>query len=50
MEITFDHETHTLRKGDCLAMQLDGPVTFHNPKQTSARYAVVIVSEKPARR
>ena len=50
MEITVGKERHVLREGDCLAMQLDLPVVFHNPTRKSARYAVVIASETPSRR
>jgi transcriptional regulator with XRE-family HTH domain len=34
--------THLLGKGDCLAMQVQGPVTFHNPGRRPARYVVVV--------
>ena len=50
IDITLGDECHRLRKGDCLAMQLDGPTMFHNPTRELARYAVVIASETPARR
>ena len=50
MEITLGREQHRLAEGDCLAMQLDRPVIFHNPTKKPARYAVVIASEIPSRR
>jgi transcriptional regulator with XRE-family HTH domain len=50
MEITLGRERHRLKKGDCLAMQLDRLTTFHNPTRKRARYAVVIASETPLRR
>ena len=50
MEITLGKERHRLREGDCLAMQLDQPILFHNPAQKPARYAVVIASEASSRR
>jgi len=50
MEITVGQERHRLRKGDCLAMQLDRPTLFHNSTRKAARYAVVIAAEKPSRR
>jgi len=50
IDITLGQERHRLRKGDCLAMQLDGSTMFHNPTREPARYAVVIVSEPPARK
>lgn len=50
IEITLGVEQHRLREGDCLAMQLDRPIAFHNPTRKPARYAVVIASEIPSRR
>lgn len=47
--VTLGDESHRLQTGDCLAMQLDRPTTFHNESREDARYAVVLVSE-PARR
>lgn len=50
MDITIGRERYRLRKGDCLAMQLNGPTMFHNPTRKTARYAVVIASEAKSRR
>ncbi len=51
LDITLgEEERYELRKGDCLAMVLDRPIMFHNPMQKPTRYAVVIVSQYPARR
>jgi transcriptional regulator with XRE-family HTH domain len=50
IDVTVGEERHSLREGDCLAMQLDRPTMFHNPKKTPARYAVVIACESPLRR
>jgi transcriptional regulator with XRE-family HTH domain len=50
MDITLGLECHRLHKGDCLAMQLDGPTMFHNPTRKPARYAVVLASETRLRR
>ena len=50
IDVTLGTERHRLRKGDCLAMQLDRPTMFHNPTRKSTRYAVVILSETPWRR
>jgi transcriptional regulator with XRE-family HTH domain len=44
MEITVREECYRLREGDCLAMQLNGPIMFHNRTRKPARYAVVIIS------
>ncbi|WP_244491364.1 helix-turn-helix domain-containing protein [Bosea sp. Root381] len=35
---------HQLTAGDCLAMLLDGPISFHNPGVLPARYAVVLTA------
>lgn len=50
IQITVGETTYRLRKGDCLAMQLDGPTIFSNSTRKPARYAVVIASEPPPRR
>jgi transcriptional regulator with XRE-family HTH domain len=50
MDITVGTECHQLREGDCLAMQLDRPTMFHNSTRRSARYAVVLATETPAKR
>jgi transcriptional regulator with XRE-family HTH domain len=50
IDVTVGAERHRLRKGDCLAMQLDRPTIFHNPTRKAARYAVVIAAEPGARR
>ncbi len=50
IDVTLGTERHRLRKGDCLAMQLDRPTMFHNPTRKPTRYAVVIAAETPWRR
>jgi len=50
IEVALGEDRHHLRKGDCLAMQLDGPTMFHNPTQKPARYAVVVACENHARK
>jgi len=50
INITLGAEHHRLEQGDCLAMQLDQPIVFHNPARKAARYAVVIVSEPRLKR
>ena len=50
MQITQGNELHRLTEGDCLAVQLDRPMMFHNPTRQPARYAVVITNEVPSRR
>lgn len=44
MDITVGRECHRLCEGDCLAMQLDHPILFHNPTRAPARYVVVVAS------
>ena len=50
IEVTVGAERHRLRAGDCLAMVLDRPLTYHNPTRKTARYAVVLSTEPAARR
>jgi transcriptional regulator with XRE-family HTH domain len=42
--ITIGGRDHALASGDCLAMLLDGPISFHNPGTQPARYAVVLTA------
>ena len=52
MEVTVGSTLWTLDAGDCLAMRLDQPITYHNPTAKPARYLVSLVSQahKPPRR
>jgi transcriptional regulator with XRE-family HTH domain len=50
IDVTVGTHRHRLRKGDCLAMELDSPTMFHNPARKPARYAVVTAREIPMRR
>ena len=43
IEVTVG-STHQLGKDDCLAMQLDAPITFRNRTRKPARYLVVLSS------
>jgi transcriptional regulator with XRE-family HTH domain len=45
IELTLGEQRHSLDAGDCLAMQLDRPLSYHNPMRRPARYAVVLCSE-----
>jgi transcriptional regulator with XRE-family HTH domain len=47
MELRLGKEITQLKAGDCMAMALDRPITFHNPGKKDARYLVAIV--KPPR-
>jgi transcriptional regulator with XRE-family HTH domain len=49
IELTLGTERHRLDAGDCLAMQLDRPLTYRNPTRKPARYAVVITAERGTR-
>lgn len=43
--IALGDEQHRLNAGDCLAMVLDRPMSYHNPTRKPARYAVVITTD-----
>ena len=47
MEMTVGDVHWRLAAGDCLAMQLDRPIVFHNPTQRPARYLVALTSVSP---
>lgn len=44
IEVTVGNTTHKLERDDCLAMQLDAPVTFRNRTRKAAHYVVVLAS------
>lgn len=44
IELTLGDEHHRLETGDCLAMVLDRPMSYHNPSRKTTRYAVVIAT------
>ncbi|CAJ0814139.1 MULTISPECIES: helix-turn-helix domain-containing protein [Ralstonia] len=44
MEMTVGDAHWRLAAGDCLAMQLDRPIVFHNPTQRPARYLVALTT------
>ena len=44
IEVTVGNVTHKLAADDCLAMQLDVPITFRNRTRKPARYIVVLSS------
>jgi transcriptional regulator with XRE-family HTH domain len=44
IEVTVGKITHKLAKDDCLAMQLDAPVTFRNRTRKAAHYIVVLAA------
>lgn len=52
MEVTVGDTQWRLAAGDCIAMRLDQPITYHNPTTRPARYLVSLVSQshKPPRR
>jgi transcriptional regulator with XRE-family HTH domain len=47
IEVTVGKVTYRLAKDDCLAMQLDEPITFRNRTRKTARYIVALASESP---
>ncbi len=44
IEITVGTTLWRLEPGDCLAMRLDQPITYHNPGDEPARYVVALVT------
>ncbi|HTP38811.1 MAG TPA: XRE family transcriptional regulator [Steroidobacteraceae bacterium] len=46
IEVSVGAQTHRLAADDCLAMQLDEPITFRNRTRKAARYVVVLSSER----
>ena len=44
LQIRVGATLHALAAGDCLAMQLDQPVGFHNPTARPTRYLVALTS------
>ena len=46
LEVTIGRVTHRLAADDCLAMQLDEPITFRNRTRKAARYIVVLSTER----
>jgi transcriptional regulator with XRE-family HTH domain len=50
MDVTVGKERHRLAKSDCLAMELDQPIIFHNPHRKAAHYAVVIADDPRPKR
>lgn len=45
MDVTVGASQWSLAAGDCLAMRLDQPITYHNPSASPARYLVALVSQ-----
>jgi len=45
LEVRVGDRQFVLGAGDCLALELDRPVSFHNPGPVPAHYAVVLVSD-----
>lgn len=45
MEITVGEDRWRLEAGDCLAMHVDRPTSFHNPGSKPARYLVALVTQ-----
>lgn len=46
LTMTVDGEAFMLQPGDCLHMQLDKPLMFHNPGTAPARYFVVLCHQR----
>ncbi len=50
IEVTVGKVTHRLAEDDCLAMQLNEPISFRNRTRKAARYIVVLANEKSLQR
>ncbi len=46
LEISHGDQVHRLERGDCLAMRLEGPITYANPGDVPVRYLIVTAAEK----
>jgi transcriptional regulator with XRE-family HTH domain len=46
VEVSVGKVTHRLGEDDCLAMQLNEPVAFHNPTRKTTRYIVVLTTDR----
>jgi transcriptional regulator with XRE-family HTH domain len=46
IDVTWGDELFELGEGDCAAMALDRPISFHNPHRKTARYAVVLATPR----
>ena len=46
LEVTLGEAVHRLAEDDCLAMQLDEPVTYRNRTRKAAKYVVVIATDR----
>ncbi len=47
MEIAHGPDRWQLDAGDCLALRLDAPISFHNPGAKAARYLVALTGARP---
>lgn len=45
VEVTVGNVTHRLAEDDCLAMQVNAPVTFQNRTRKAARYIVALTTD-----
>lgn len=43
IDVAWGDERQRLEAGDCFALRLDRPLSYHNPTRKAARYAVVLV-------
>jgi len=50
LELTANGTKHVLHEGDCLAMDLEAPTVFYNPKARAARYLVAVATTVEGRR
>jgi transcriptional regulator with XRE-family HTH domain len=46
IEVSVAHRIHCLAAGDCLAMRVDRPISFHNRATEAARYLVALTTAR----
>jgi transcriptional regulator with XRE-family HTH domain len=46
IDVSIGNTTHRLSTDDCLAAQLNQPITFRNHARTAARYVVAVATER----
>jgi transcriptional regulator with XRE-family HTH domain len=49
LDLTIGDDTHSLAKGDCLAMRLDAPIVLRNSTDRATRYLVALAADSSTR-
>ncbi len=50
MDVHLAHARDQLKKGDCIAVEMDEVILLHNPRKKTARYAIMTVPIVPISR